>query len=91
MIYEVTHTTVYPGGHAADPGYRWVAVRALDGRAFGFYCDPDGSNVRRIGTRPADEAASFGFRKLSARNAAARAPDLERAIKAHLASVSAAA
>jgi hypothetical protein len=77
--YVVKHTTLYPGGHAADPGYRWV--RAVQGeREFGFYCDPDGSRVRGIESWAGDR-----FRALSPVNAARRAPDLEAAIAAHLA------
>ena len=85
--YTVKRTTLYPGGHAADPGYRSTVVLTADRlREYHFHSDPDGSSVRGIGTRPASTGA--GFRALAPTSAAKRGTDLESAIKTHLASPS---
>lgn len=84
MNLTVKHTTKYPGGHAADPGYRWVTVVADLGREYGFHCDPDGSNVRDVQTRARDAKS---FRKIGPNSPAAGAQgaaELEAVIKAHL-------
>jgi hypothetical protein len=84
MPYTVKHTTAYPGGHAADPGYRSTTVITADQRReYHFHSHPDGSNARSIGTRPA--SSGVPFRAVTAASAAKRAADLEAAIKAHLA------
>jgi hypothetical protein len=85
--YIVKHTTVYRGGHAQDPGYRSTIV--IEGnREYAFLSHPDGSNVRHVETRKADNPAfALNFRKVNAGSAAKRAPGLEACIKAYLASV----
>lgn len=66
-----------------------LAVRAeRDGRRFVFFCNLDGSQPRNIRMR--DDGPSgkrrvgHPFRRLSATNAAKRAPDLERTVRGHL-------
>ena len=47
---QVSRTTRYVGGHAQDPGYRFVEAITRAGTVYHFYSDPDGSNIRTKGT-----------------------------------------
>lgn len=75
---QVIATTLYGGRFARDPGYRSVTLDAGNGREWHCYSDPDGSNVRQIGTRAA--RTTTGFRAIGDK----RAAEVSEVIKAHL-------
>lgn len=81
---QVRFSTFYAGGHDADPGYRTTVVILPVGRTYCFTSDPDGSNARSIGTRPADQPTG-AFRMLARSRQVACAPKLEGVLKAWLA------
>jgi len=63
-----------------DPGYVSAHYVRADGRAFIFYCRPDGANVRAA---ISERTATGKWRRLSLARAAKLAPEIERAAIEH--------
>lgn len=82
--YTITRTELHSGfGTFAD--FRTSLAMSGTGDKFSFLCAPDGAFVRSVRKAARTQDGWRHYRKLSAANEAKRAPQLEEAVKAHLA------